>query len=41
MEGRSERSGFFPLNKFSAAPLIMRAARQAAMEVGFDDTRRG
>lgn len=40
VQGRSERSGFFPMSKFSAVPLIMRAARQAAMEVGFDDTRR-
>lgn len=34
------RSGFFPFNKFSAVPLLMKAARAAAIESNFDDTRR-
>ena len=40
VQGRTERSGFFPINKFSAAPLIMRAARQAYLESGGDDSKR-
>lgn len=40
VQGREERSGFFPMNKFSATPLLMRAARQAAMESNYDDTQR-
>ncbi len=34
------RSGFFPFNKFSALPLLMRACRQAWLESGGDDTRK-
>ena len=34
------RSGFFPFNKFSSAPLIIETARAAAFESGGDDTRK-
>lgn len=34
------RSGFFPFNKFSALPLLMRACRQAWLESGGDDARK-
>jgi len=40
VQGRGPRSGFFPLNKFSSIPLLMRAARQAEIEAGFDDRRK-
>jgi len=40
VQGREDRSGFFPMNKFSVTPLLMRAARQAAMESGFDDAQK-
>lgn len=34
------RPGFFPFNKFSALPLLIRATRQAWAESGNDDARR-
>lgn len=34
------RSGFFPLNKFSSAPLLMKAAREACDESGGDDSKK-
>ncbi|HEU5217901.1 MAG TPA: hypothetical protein VFU23_04540, partial [Gemmatimonadales bacterium] len=34
------RSGFFPINKFSAFPLLMKAARAAQVESGGDDVRK-
>jgi choline dehydrogenase-like flavoprotein len=37
VQGRAPRSGFFPLNKFSAMPLLITAARQAQTETGGDD----
>jgi choline dehydrogenase-like flavoprotein len=37
VQGRAPRSGFFPLNKFSAMPLLITAARQAQAETGGDD----
>lgn len=40
VQGRPPRSGFFPLNKFSSVPLIIRAARQAWLESGGDDVRK-
>jgi choline dehydrogenase-like flavoprotein len=40
VQGRPPRSGFFPLNKFSAMPLLMKAARQAQAESGGDNTRK-
>ena len=40
VQGRPPRSGFFPLNKFSSVPLIIRAARQAWFESGGDDVRK-
>lgn len=40
VQGRGPRSGFFPLNKFSSVPLIIRAARQAWFESGGDDVRK-
>lgn len=38
VQGRAPRSGFFPLNKFSSVPLIIRAARQAWFESDGDIT---
>jgi choline dehydrogenase-like flavoprotein len=40
VQGRPPRSGFFPLNKFSAMPLLMKAAREAQAETGGDDRRK-
>ncbi|MGH3763725.1 MAG: family 16 glycoside hydrolase [Pseudonocardiaceae bacterium] len=40
VQGRPPRSGFFPLNKFSAMPLLMKAARQAQAESDGDDRRK-
>lgn len=37
VQGRPPRSGFFPLNKFSAMPLLITASRQAQAETGGDD----
>jgi choline dehydrogenase-like flavoprotein len=38
--GRPPRSGFFPLNKFSAMPLLMHAARRAQSESGGNDVNK-
>jgi len=38
VQGRADRSGFFPMNKFSGVPLLMRAARQAYMEAPGNDS---
>ncbi len=40
VQGRPPRSGFFPFNKFSAMPLLIRAAREAQAESGNDDRRK-
>jgi choline dehydrogenase-like flavoprotein len=40
VQGRGPRSGFFPLNKFSGMPLLMKAARQAWTDSGGDDVRK-
>lgn len=40
VQGRAPRSGFFPLNKFSAVPLGMAAARSAEVESAGDDVRK-
>src|SRR6266567_1946607 len=40
VQGRGPRSGFFPLNKFSGMPLLMKAARQAWADSGGDDVRK-
>jgi len=40
VQGHPPRSGFFPINKFSSVPLIIRAARQAWFESGGDDIRK-
>jgi len=40
VQSRAARSGFFPFNKFSAAPLLMKAARMAWAESGDDDVRK-
>src|SRR5215468_6304760 len=37
VQGQAPRAGFFPLNKFSSVPLIMRASRQAWFEAPGDD----
>ncbi|HEV2148086.1 MAG TPA: family 16 glycoside hydrolase [Longimicrobiaceae bacterium] len=34
VQSKSPRPGFFPFNKFSAVPLIIRSAREAQFEVG-------
>lgn len=39
-QGRPPRSGFFPINKFSSVPLVIRATRQAWVESGGDDVRK-
>ncbi len=40
VQGRPPRSGFFPVNKFSAMPLLMKATREAQTETGGDDRRK-
>jgi choline dehydrogenase-like flavoprotein len=40
VQSRAARSGFFPFNKFSAVPLLMKAARAAWIESGNDDVRK-
>jgi choline dehydrogenase-like flavoprotein len=40
VQGQSGHAGFFPFNKFSAVPLLMKAAREAANQSGFDDVRK-
>jgi choline dehydrogenase-like flavoprotein len=40
VQGRAPRAGFFPLNKFSSVPLIMRASRQAWFEAPGDDVKK-
>ncbi|HKZ82546.1 MAG TPA: family 16 glycoside hydrolase [Anaerolineae bacterium] len=40
VQSRAGRSGFFPFNKFSAVPLLMKAARQAWFESGNDDVKK-
>jgi hypothetical protein len=40
VQGRSPRSGFFPINKFSTAPLLIEAARTAFYDSDADDVRK-
>ena len=40
VQGRAPRAGFFPINKFSSVPLIMRASRQAQFESSNDDVKK-
>jgi choline dehydrogenase-like flavoprotein len=40
VEGRPPRSGYFPLNKFSALPLLIKAARAAQGEAGNVDSEK-
>jgi choline dehydrogenase-like flavoprotein len=40
VQGQSGHAGFFPFNKFSTVPLLMKAAREAASESGFDDVKK-
>lgn len=40
VQGRAPRAGFFPINKFSSVPLIMRASRQAWFEAANDDVKK-
>jgi hypothetical protein len=37
VQGQPGHAGFFPYNKFSTVPLLMKAAREAASQSGFDD----
>ena len=40
VQARPEHAGFFPINKFSTAPLLIKAARSAFAESGGDDVRK-
>jgi choline dehydrogenase-like flavoprotein len=40
VQGQSGHAGFFPFNKFSTVPLLMKAAREAASQSGFDDVKK-
>jgi len=40
VQSRQPRAGFFPFNKFSAVPLLMKAARAAWFESGHDDVKK-
>jgi choline dehydrogenase-like flavoprotein len=40
VQGQSGHAGFFPFNKFSAVPLLTKAAREASNESGGDDVKK-
>lgn len=40
VQGRTGHAGFFPFNKFSSVPLLIKAAREAFGESGTDDARK-
>ena len=40
VQGRSGHAGFFPINKFSSGPLLIKAAREAFTASGGDDVKR-
>jgi choline dehydrogenase-like flavoprotein len=40
VQGQPGHAGFFPFNKFSAVPLLIKAAREAAIQSGFDDVKK-
>ena len=40
MQGQSGHAGFFPFNKFSAVPLLIKATREAANQSGGDDVKK-
>jgi choline dehydrogenase-like flavoprotein len=40
VQGRSGHAGFFPSNKFSTVPLLIKAAREAYTESGGDDAKK-
>jgi choline dehydrogenase-like flavoprotein len=40
VQGRPPRSGFFPINKYSSVPMVIRATRQAWSESGGDDVHK-
>lgn len=40
VQSREPRAGFFPFNKFSSVPLLMKAAREAWLESGNDDAKK-
>jgi len=40
VQGQPGHAGFFPLNKFSTVPLLMKAAREAVSQSGFDDVKK-
>ena len=40
VQGQSGHAGFFPFNKFSTVPLLIKAAREAANQSGFDNVKK-
>ncbi|MCY7278140.1 MAG: DUF1080 domain-containing protein [Phormidesmis sp. CAN_BIN44] len=40
VQGQSGHAGFFPFNKFSTIPLLIKATREAASQSGFDDVKK-
>jgi choline dehydrogenase-like flavoprotein len=40
VQGQGGHAGFFPFNKFSAVPLLIKAAREASNQSGGDDVRK-
>jgi choline dehydrogenase-like flavoprotein len=40
VQGASGHAGFFPFNKFSTVPLLVKVTREAAAEAGSDDARK-
>lgn len=40
VQGQSGHAGFFPFNKFSTVPLLIKAAREAQTESGVDDVKK-
>jgi len=40
VQARPPHAGFFPMNKFSTVPLLMKAARTAVTDAGGDDARK-
>src|SRR5436305_1289238 len=40
VQAKPPHAGFFPMNKFSTVPLLLKAARQAFADFGTDDARK-
>ncbi len=41
VQGQASHAGFFPFNKFSAVPLLIKATRESSNQSGGDDVKSG